>query len=106
MSPVSEQTSGAQSGRGEGGPPPSPLLHGPDVRVAAVEQQYLAALRTSGRLLVLVNELGRVVVSTSSRMLSGDLVEAVDVPALLDAGDRRLTRIAGSELALLDLGAR
>jgi hypothetical protein len=79
---------------------------GVDVRVSAVEQQYLAALRTSGRLLVLVNELGRVVVSTSSRMLSGDLVEAVDVPALLDAGDRRLTRIAGSELALLDLGAR
>lgn len=79
---------------------------GVDVRVSAVEQQFLAALRGSGRLLVLVNEQGRVVVSTSARMLSGDLVETVDVPALLAAGDPRLTRIAGSELGLLDLGAR
>lgn len=79
---------------------------GVDVRVSAVEQHHLPALRASGRLLALVNELGRVVVSTSSNMLSGDLVEAVDVPALLDAGDPRLTRIAGSELVLLDLGSR
>ena len=79
---------------------------GVDVRVSAVEQQFLAELRSTGRLLVLVNDLGRVVVSTSARMLSGDLVEDVDVPALLATGDPRLTRIAGSELGLLDLGVR
>ena len=39
-----------------------------------------------------------VVLHVGEAVLSGDLVEAVDVPALLDAGDPRLTRIAGSEL--------
>jgi len=79
---------------------------GVDVRVLAVEQCFLAELRASGRFLVLVNELGRVVLSTSGRLLSGDLVPDLDVPALFATGDRRLTRIAGSELGLLDLGPR
>jgi hypothetical protein len=79
---------------------------GVDVRVSSVEQQFLRDLRATGRLLALVNELGRVVVSTSARLLSGDLVDDVDVPALFAAGDVRLTRIAGSELGLLDLGTR
>ena len=79
---------------------------GVDVRVLAVEQRFLAELRASGRLLVLVNELGRVVVSTGARLLSGDLVDELDVPTLFGAGDQRLTRIAGSELGLLDLGPR
>lgn len=79
---------------------------GVDVRVSAVEQHVLPTLRSSGRVLALVNDLGRVVVSTSSGLLSGDLVGAVDVPALREAGDPRLTPVAGSELALLDLGPR
>lgn len=79
---------------------------GVDVRVIAVEEAFLAELRASGRLLVLVNTLGRVVVSTSARMLSGDLVDDVDVPALFASGDSRLTRLAGSEIGLLDLGPR
>lgn len=79
---------------------------GVDVRILAVEQRFLAELRGSGRLLVLVNELGRVALSTSARLLSGDLVEDLDVPTLFDSGDRRLTRIADSELGLLDLGPR
>ncbi len=79
---------------------------GIDVRVMTVEQQLLSALRASGRLLGLVNDLGRVVVSSTSRMLSGELVEEVDVPALFVGGDPRLTRISGSELGLLDLGPR
>lgn len=79
---------------------------GVDVRVSAVEQLFLADLRATGKVLALVNNLGRVVVSSTSRLLSGDLVDDVDVPALLSAGDVRLTRIAGSELALLDLGTR
>ena len=79
---------------------------GVDVRVLAVEQRFLADLRASGRLLVLLNELGRVVVSTSARLLSGDLVDELDVPGLFETGDPRLTRIAGSELGLLDLGLR
>ena len=79
---------------------------GVDVRVLAVEQRFLAELRASGRLLVLVNELGRVVLSTSSRMLSGDLLDELDIPTLFDTDDDRLTRIAGSELGLLDLGRR
>ncbi len=87
--------------RGDGG---FAGVAGVDVRVAAVEQEFLAALRASRRTLVLVNRLGRVVVSTSARMLSGDLVAEVDVPTLLEAGDPRLTPIAGSELGLLDLG--
>lgn len=79
---------------------------GVDVRVSAVEQHVLPTLRASGRVLALVNDLGRVVVSTSSQLLSGDLVGEVDVPALLEAGDPRLVPVAGSELALLDLGPR
>lgn len=79
---------------------------GVDVRILAVERRFLAELRASGRVLVLVNELGRVAVSTTARLLSGDLVEGVDVPALFETGDARLTRIAGSELGLLDLGPR
>ena len=79
---------------------------GVDVRILAVEQRFLSLMRASGRLLVLVNELGRVAVSTTSRVLSGDLVEDLDVPTLFAEGDQRLTRIAGSELGLLDLGPR
>lgn len=79
---------------------------GVDVRVLSVEQLFLAELRASGRILALVNQLGRVVVSTSARMLSGDLVDELDVPSLFDEDDPRLTRIAGSELGLLDLGPR
>ena len=81
-------------------------VSGVDVRILAVEQRFLAELRGSGRVLVMVNELGRIAVSSSARMLSGDLVEEVDVPTLLGADDPRLTRIAGSELCLLDLGPR
>lgn len=79
---------------------------GVDVRVSSVEQRFLADLRATGRLLALVNDLGRVVLSSSSRLLSGDLVDDVDVPDLFTTGDGRLTRIAGSELGLLDLGRR
>jgi hypothetical protein len=79
---------------------------GVDVRVLAVEQALLTQMRATGRLLLLVNELGRVVVSTSARMLSGDLVEEVDVPAAFATRDPRLTRISDSELGLLDLGPR
>ena len=79
---------------------------GVDVRILAVEQRFLAELRGSGRVLVLVNELGRVALSTTARMLSGDLVDGLDVPTLFATGDQRLTRIAGSELGLLDLGPR
>ncbi len=79
---------------------------GVDVRVSSVEQRFLADLRATRRLLALVNELGRVVLSSSSRLLSGDLVDDVDVPELFAGGDDRLTRIAGSELGLLDLGSR
>lgn len=79
---------------------------GVDVRVLAVEQALLALLRATGRLLVLVNDLGRVVVSTTARMLSGDLVEDVDVARLFADDDPRLTRIGSSELGLLDLGPR
>lgn len=79
---------------------------GVDVRVSAVEQHVLPGLRATGRLLALVNDRGRVVVSTSATLLSGDLVDDVDVPGLLAAGDPRLAPVAGSELALLDLGAR
>jgi hypothetical protein len=79
---------------------------GVDVRVGAVEQRFLAMLRASPRTLVLVNDLGRVVISNSAHMLSGDLVPEVDVPSLAEAADPRLTRIGGSELALLDLGPR
>lgn len=79
---------------------------GVDVRVLAVEDAFLAELRATGRLLVLVNTLGRVVVSTSARMLSGGLVHEVDVPALFSSGDPRLTRLAGCEIGLLDLGPR
>ena len=79
---------------------------GVDVRVAAVEQRFLGLLRASQQTLVLVNRMGRVVVSNSARMLSGDLVPGVDVPALAAAEDPRLTWVAGSELGLLDLGPR
>lgn len=79
---------------------------GVDVRVSAVEQLFLADLRATGKTVALVNNLGRVVVSSTSRLLSGDLVDDVDVPAMLSSGDVRLTRIAGSELGLLDLGTR
>lgn len=79
---------------------------GVDVRVSAVEQHVLPALRETGRTLAVVNELGRVVVSSTATLLSGDLVDEVDVPALLEAGDPRLLRVAGSELSLLDLGPR
>ena len=79
---------------------------GVDVRILAVEARFLSLMRASGRLLVLVNELGRVVVSTTSRMLSGDLVDDLDLPTLFVEGDERLTRIADSELGLLDLGSR
>ena len=79
---------------------------GVDVRVSAVEQHVLPALRATGRVLALVNDLGRVVVSTSATLLSGGLVDDVDVPALLADGDPRIAPVAGSELALLDLGAR
>ena len=40
--------------------------------------------------------------ATRAAMISGDLVTDLDVPALAACGDPRLTRIAGSELALLD----
>ncbi len=79
---------------------------GVDVRVSAVEQHALPSMRATGRLLALVNNLGRVVVSTGPQLLSGDLVREVDVPSLLAVGDERLVPVAGSELALLDLGAR
>jgi len=79
---------------------------GADVRVLAVEEAFLGALRTSDRLLAVVNELGRVVLSNSPRLLSGNLVEEVDVPRLFAAGDPSLHVVAGSELGLLDLGAR
>ncbi|MFD1947775.1 cache domain-containing protein [Nocardioides aestuarii] len=79
---------------------------GVDVRVSAVEHHVLAGLRATGRVLALVNEAGRVVVSTSAALLSGDLVDDVDVPGLLAASDPRLVPVAGSELALLDLGER
>jgi hypothetical protein len=78
---------------------------GVDVRVSAVEQRFLAALRAAPGPLALVNELGRVVVSNSAAMISGDLVTDLDVPDLAACGDPRLTRIAGSELALLDPAA-
>lgn len=79
---------------------------GVDVRIFAVEERLLVTLRDSGRVLVLVNELGRVTVSATAQLLSGDLVEDLDIPAMFEAGDERLTRIAGSELGLLDLGPR
>ena len=79
---------------------------GIDVRVAAVEQRFLGMLRASPQTLVLVNSLGRVVVSNSARMLSGDLVRDLDGASLSPVDDPRLTRIAGSELGLLDLGPR
>jgi hypothetical protein len=63
-------------------------------------------LRASPQTLVLVNSLGRVVVSNSARMLSGDLVRDRDGAPLSAVDDPRLTRIAGSELGLLDLGPR
>jgi hypothetical protein len=79
---------------------------GVDVRVSAVEQHVLPALRRTGRTLALVNDLGRVVVSSSATLLSGDLVVEVDVPDLLTTRDPRLVRVADSELSLLDLGPR
>jgi hypothetical protein len=78
---------------------------GVDVRVSAVEQRFLGPLRAAPGPLALVNELGRVVVSNSAAMISGDLVTDLDVPALAASDDPRLRRIAGSELALLDPGA-
>jgi len=79
---------------------------GADVRVLAVEEAFLGRLRASARLLAVVNDLGRVVVSNSARLLSGNLVETVDVPALFADRDPRLEVVAGSELGLLDLGPR
>ncbi len=79
---------------------------GVDVRISALEERVLVTLRDSGRVLVLVNELGRVTVSATAQLLSGDLVEDLDIPAMFEAGDERLTRIADSELGLLDLGPR
>jgi hypothetical protein len=81
-------------------------VSGADVRVMAVEEAFLARLRASGRLLAIVNDLGRVVVSNSAKLLSGNLVGTVDVPALFADGDPRLHPVAGSELGLLDLGPR
>jgi hypothetical protein len=77
---------------------------GADVRVIAVEEEFLGPLRASSRLLVLVNRLGRVVVSNSARLLSGTLVDELDMPELFAHGDPRLHVVGGSELGLLDLG--
>lgn len=71
---------------------------GADVRVRAVEEAFLGALRASARLLVVANRLGRIVVSNSARLLSGDLL---DLPAGVTPRP-----VAGSELALVDLGPR
>ena len=79
---------------------------GADVRVLAVEEAFLATLRRSDRLLALVNELGRVVLSNSPRLLSGNLVDEVDVPKLFVSGDPSLHVVADSELGVLDLGPR
>ncbi len=93
---------------------------GADVRVLAVEEAFLAHLRRSHSLLAIVNALGRVVVSNSAQLLSGDLVREVDVPRLFEtsrtdpeiADEPRvdsavtLIRVADSELAVLELGPR
>jgi hypothetical protein len=93
---------------------------GADVRVLAVEEAFLVHLRRSRSLLAIVNNLGRVVVSNSAQLLSGDLVREVDVPQLFETyrsasepaeqapvdSDVTLLRIADSELAVLELGPR
>lgn len=93
---------------------------GADVRVLAVEEAFLAYLRRSRSVVVIVNTLGRVVVSNSAQLLSGDLVREVDVPQLFRVSqdghgqavqqppdaDATLVRIADSELAVLELGPR
>jgi hypothetical protein len=81
-------------------------VSGADVRVLAVEEAFLGRLRASDRLLAVVNDLGRVVVSNSARLLSGNLVDAVDVPTMFTEGSADLHVVADSELAILDLGPR
>lgn len=69
------------SGSSEGDEPAG--VSGVDVRVLAVEDAFLGRLRASSRVLAVVNDVGRVVVSNSSRFLSGNLVDTVDVPPCL-----------------------
>lgn len=70
---------------------------GVDVRVRSVEDLMLPILRQwSGGILAVVNDLGRVVVSNSARLISGTLVHDLQDP---EAGV--LTTISGTELSLL-----
>jgi hypothetical protein len=79
---------------------------GADVRVIAVEERFLPMLRRDPQRLAIVNQAGRIVVSNSAQLLSGNLVEEVDVPSLFVERDPTLYRVGQSELAVLALGSR
>lgn len=79
---------------------------GVDVRVKAVEEVFMPVLRRCGRRAVLVNRHGRVLLSNDPRLLSGELVEDVDVPALFADPPPELSVVGGRDLAVLDLGPR